>query len=171
MARLVQYDPGSHADDLRRLITAYLEEGAIPLGEAGVSEDIPGIVEDDLAHADQFIPPRGCLLMAISDHVAVGCGAMRLIAPDIAEIKRMYLSPELRGRGIGRLMIDRLLEEAREFGCRECRLDSGWLMTDAHRLYRAAGFVECEPYAGSEIPADFDARWMYVRRDLEPAGA
>ena len=51
-------------------------------------------------------------------------------------------------------------------GCHEARLDSGWFMTDAHRLFRAAGCTECEPYLESEIPPDFDARWVSMRRGL-----
>ena len=77
-----------------------------------------------------------------------------MIRPGVAEIKRMYLKPDARGRNIGRMMIDGLLDAARDLGCYEARLDSGWFMTDAHRLYRAAGFTECEPYPESEISPD-----------------
>ncbi|HYP60810.1 MAG TPA: hypothetical protein VEQ36_10335, partial [Thermomicrobiales bacterium] len=58
------------------------------------------------------------------------------------------------------------LDSARDMGCHEARLDSGWFMTDAHRLYRAAGFTECEPYPESEIPPNFDSRWVSMRRAL-----
>ena len=93
---------------------------------------------------------------------------MRLIGPGVAEIKRMYLQPNARGRGLGRMLLDGLLHEARALGCHEARLDSGWFMTDAHRLYEAAGFTECEPYQESEVPEDFDARWKYMRLGLKP---
>ena len=167
MAQLVDYDPNQHLDDLRRLLTAYLEEGSISLKEAGLEEDVPAVVADDLAHPERFRPPAGRMLLVVDDGAVLGCGALRTIGPGVAEIKRMYLSPETRGRGFGRMLLDALVAEARGQGCHEVRLDTGWFMTDAQRLYRAAGFTECEPYAESEIPADFDARWKYMRRDLK----
>lgn len=167
MAMFIDYD-AAHEAALRALWTAYLEEGAVPLREAGYEEDVPAVVEADLAGAGQFHPPAGRLLLAVDEGEAVGCGAVRVIAPGVAEIKRMYLRPEARGRGIGRALLQELLATARRFGCREARLDTGWFMTDAHRLYRAAGFAECAPYAGSEVPADFDPRWQYMRLDLTP---
>jgi GNAT superfamily N-acetyltransferase len=121
-----------------------------------------------LAGVGQFRPPDGRLLLAVDGGEAVGCGAVRVIAPGVAEVKRMYLRPAARGRGIGRALLQELLATARSLGCREARLDTGWFMTDAHRLYRAAGFTECAPYDGSEVPADFDPRWKYMRLELAP---
>ncbi|MDQ2683536.1 MAG: GNAT family N-acetyltransferase, partial [Chloroflexota bacterium] len=88
------------------------------------------------------------------------------LASDVAEIKRMYLRPEGRGKGIGRALLTELLATARRMGCREARLDTGWFMSDAHRLYQAAGFVACDPYQGSEVPPDFNVRWTYMNLDL-----
>jgi GNAT superfamily N-acetyltransferase len=166
MAHLIDFDPDQHMDTLRQLWTAYLEEAAIPLRETGFEEDVPAVVAELLAHADQFSPPGGRLLLAVDGGDVLGCGALRVIAPGVAEIKRMYLRPEARGQGLGRMMIECLLAEARTLGCHEARLDTGWFMTDAHRLYRAAGFTECAPYGESEVPADFDPRWTYMRLAL-----
>ena len=168
MADLVDYEPTLHEAVLRQLLTEYLEEGAASLREIGLEEDIPALVTEDLAHHARFTPPNGRQLLAFDGDVAVGCGAMRLIGPGVAEIKRMYLQPNARGRGLGRMLLDGLLHEARALGCHEARLDSGWFMTDAHRLDEAAGFTECEPYQESEVPEDFDARWKYMRLGLEP---
>jgi GNAT superfamily N-acetyltransferase len=168
MVALVDYDPDAHEAALRALWTAYLEESAVPLREAGYEEDVPTVVAADLAGVGQFQPPHGRLLLAVDDGVTLGCGALRVIAPGVAEVKRMYLRLEARGRGIGRVLLQELLATARRFGCREARLDTGWFMTDAHRLYRAAGFQECAPYAESEVPVDFDPRWKYMRLDLNP---
>ena len=166
MATFVDYDD-AHEPALRALWTAYLEEGAIPLREVGYEHDVPDVVAADLAAIGQFCPPDGRLLLAVDGGEAVGCGAVRVIAPGIAEVKRMYLRPEARGRGIGRALLQELLDTARRYGCHEARLDTGWFNTDAHRLYRASGFAECAPYDGSEVPADFDPRWKYMRLDLK----
>ena len=166
MVALVDYDPDAHEAALRALWTAFLEEGAVHLSAKWVLADVPAFVAADLAGVGQFQPPHGRLLLAIDDGETLGCGAVRVIAPGVAEIKRMYLRPEARGRGIGRELLQELLGTARRLGCREARLDTGWFMSDAHRLYRAAGFEECAPYAESQVPADFDPRWKYMRLDL-----
>lgn len=166
MVVLVDYDADAHEEALRALWSAFLEEGAEPLRKVGIEHDVPVAVAADLANVGQFRPPAGRLLIAVDEGAAVGCGAARLIAPGVAEIKRMYLRPEARGRGIGRALLQELLTTARCFGCHEARLDTGWFMTDAHRLYRAAGFEECAPYAESQVPADFDPRWTFMRLDL-----
>jgi GNAT superfamily N-acetyltransferase len=169
MVALVDYDADAHEAELRALWTAYLEDSAVHLREKWVLADVPAYVTADLARIGQFQPPDGRLLLAVDDGVALGCGAVRVVAPGVAEVKRMYLRPEARGRGIGRALLQELLGTARCFGCREARLDTGWFATDAHRLYRAAGFDEYVPYAESEVPADFDPRWKYMRLDLTSA--
>ena len=166
MATLVDY-AAAHEAALRALWTAYLADGAIPLREVGYEMDVPAVVAADLAAIGQFRPPAGRLLLAVDAGEAVGCGAVRVIAPGVAEVKRMYLRPEARGRGLGRTLLQELLATARRSGCHEARLDSGWFMTDAHRLYRSAGFEECAPYDGSEVSGDFDPRWTYRRLDLD----
>jgi GNAT superfamily N-acetyltransferase len=168
MAELIEYDPAQHAAALERLLTAYLEEGLVSLRAAGLDEvdEVPTIVANDLAHPERFQDPHGARLLVVDDGAVVGCGAMRLIAPGVAEIKRMYLDPGVRGRGLGRVLIEGLVAKVRRLGCHEARLDTGWFMTDAQRLYRAAGFTECEPYAESEIPAHVDPAGIEVRRDL-----
>ena len=75
----------AHEEALRALWTAYLEEGALPLREAGYEEDVPAVVAADLAAIGQFRPPDGRLLLAVDGGEAVGCGALRVIAPGIAE--------------------------------------------------------------------------------------
>jgi ribosomal protein S18 acetylase RimI-like enzyme len=170
MAKLIDYAPDRHEADLRALWTTYLEEGATPVKEElGIEMDIPTIVENDLRHLVQFSPPAGRLLLAVEGDAVLGCGCLRRLAPEIAEVKRMYLRPEARGRGIGRQLLAGLLDAARQAGYREARLDSGQFMTDAHSLYRAAGFIPCDPYPESEIPAEFHDRWLFMRRDLANA--
>ena len=123
-------------------------------------------IERDLAAINKFAPPDGRLLLAcVGDH-AVGIVCMQRIGPETAEVKRMYVEPAHRGAGIGRALLDQLLVAAAANNYERVRLDSPSFMTDAHRLYRGAGFVDIEPYAESEIPDQFKEHWLFMERRL-----
>jgi carbonic anhydrase len=167
MAELIPFVASIHEADLRELWTAYLEESADDLKrELGFEEDIPAAVADTLGHLDQFAPPAGRLLVVVEEGVALGCGCLRAIVPGVAEIKRMYLRPAARGQGLGRQLLEALLDEARRTGYREARLDTDGLMPAAVGLYHKVGFVPCALYPESEIPAQFHDRWLFMRLDL-----
>jgi GNAT superfamily N-acetyltransferase len=85
---------------------------------------------------------RGAFLVAYLDGQAVGCGAVRRNDPLVAEIKRMYVIPEARGRGIARHVLLALEAEARQLGVSRLVLETGLRQTAALALYRRAGFVE-----------------------------
>jgi GNAT superfamily N-acetyltransferase len=167
MAELVAFVPGTHEADLHALLTAYLKEGAAGLKQAfDLEHDIPAAVGGMMGHLAQFAPPAGRLLLVIEGNAALGCGALRPIAPGVAEIKRMYLRPEARGRGLGRQLLEALLLAARQEGYQEVRLDTPGLMPAAHQLYRTAGFTPCDPYPESEIPVEYHDRCLFFRRTL-----
>jgi GNAT superfamily N-acetyltransferase len=167
MAELVPFVPDTHEADLRALLTAYLEEGAAGLKQTfDFEQDIPAAVDDMMGHLTQFAPPAGRLLLVIEANTALSCGALRPIAPGVSEIKRMYLRPEARGRGLGRQLLEALLIAAQQEGYQEALLDTSGLMPAAHRLYRIAGFTPCDPYPESEIPVAFHDRCLFFRRDL-----
>jgi ribosomal protein S18 acetylase RimI-like enzyme len=76
----------------------------------------------------------------------VGTAAVRRLAPGVTELKRMWLRPSCRGRGLARRLMDRCLEEARTLGGRVLRLDSERRLEAAVRLYRGYGFAEIADY-------------------------
>ena len=90
--------------------------------------------------AEQVAPGRGAFLVVYQGAEAVGCGALRLIDPETAEIKRMYVSPAVRGQGLGRRLVAALEAEARGLGVRRLVLETGIRQTAAMALYRATGF-------------------------------
>jgi putative acetyltransferase len=101
-------------------------------------------------------PPSGVLLLAhCADHAA-GCIALRKLEAGICEMKRLYVRPGDRGRGLGRMLVERLIAEARVIGYERMRL----AMKDAIALYRQMGFQEIAPY--SSIPVE-SALWMELR--------
>jgi putative acetyltransferase len=88
---------------------------------------------------------RGIFLIARDDGRAVGSGAIRLIDPTTAEVKRMYVEPDQRGKGVGRAVLARLDEAARQMGAARLVLETGIHSPEALALYRGAGFrqIDC----------------------------
>ncbi|HWA16935.1 MAG TPA: GNAT family N-acetyltransferase [Gemmatimonadales bacterium] len=123
-------------------------------------------VADDLAHIAKFLPPTGHLLLVEHDKRACGIGCLRTIAPGIGEIKRMYLEPAARGGGMGRALLQALVDAARVDGHTKVRLDSLDFMTDAHRLYRRLGFYDIPVYPESEIADAFQPYMVFMELAL-----
>ena len=89
---------------------------------------------------------RGALVVAYSEGAPAGCGGVRLIGPGIAEIKRMYVAPESRQRGVARRILDELEREARELGVTRLLLQTGTRQPEAIALYTNAGFSPRESF-------------------------
>jgi len=87
---------------------------------------------------------RGTFLVARDDSRAIGCGAIRLLDQTTAEVKRMYVEPDQRGKGVGRALLARLEASARQFGARRLVLETGTHSPDALALYRRAGFTQVD---------------------------
>jgi len=93
-----------------------------------------------------YAPPDGRLLVADVSGELAGCVALRPQAPGVCELKRLYVRPTHRGRGLGRRLLEALLAEAVAAGYREVVFDTLESMTEALALYRSLGFAETEPY-------------------------
>jgi len=94
---------------------------------------------------------RGTFIVARVEGSAAGCGALRMLDPTTAEVKRMYVLPELRGSGVARAILGHLEAKARALGATRLVLETGTLQLAAIRLYEHAGFrlTECwGEYAG-----------------------
>ena len=95
----------------------------------------------------EMSPPRGTfLVLREDDGTAVGCGGVKLLDDGRAEIKRMYLQPSTRGRGLGTLLLDALEDAARSLGATEGVLDTNATLDAALALYRLHGWREVEAY-------------------------
>ncbi len=94
-----------------------------------------------------YAPPPGRLLLAEYQGELAGCVALRRIDPEVAEMKRLYLRPKFRGKGLGRILAENIIREARAIGYRRMRLDTVEpVMRTAVSMYREFGFYEIEPY-------------------------
>jgi GNAT superfamily N-acetyltransferase len=94
-------------------------------------------------------PPGGEFLVVYLDGEAVGCGGFKRLDERMAEIKRMFVSEEVRGRGIGRSILVRLEKDAREAGYELARLDTGDRQPDALHIYQSAGYQQIPDYNGN----------------------
>jgi len=90
--------------------------------------------------AEEIAPGSGALFVAYIDDQAIGCGAVRAIEYGAAEIKRMYVSPEMRGRGVGKTILAALEKEALSLGATRLVLETGSRQPEALALYQRAGF-------------------------------
>ena len=100
----------------------------------------PGATHFSLSDA-QVVAGDGAFLVAYLDDVAVGCGAIRRLDEATAEIKRMYVDPSVRGRGIGRALVEALEQEARLAGVTRIVLETGTRLAPAIKLYEAMGYA------------------------------
>jgi putative acetyltransferase len=109
-----------------------------------------------------YAPPEGRLLLAEVAGQAAGCVALHKLEPGICEMKRLYLRLQFRGRGLGRVLADRIIAEARQIGYQHMRLDTVEpVMKDAVAMYRRLRFKEIAPYCPNPI-----AGAMYMELQL-----
>jgi ribosomal protein S18 acetylase RimI-like enzyme len=152
------------ADDLataRRLFEAYAASLGIDLAYQNFSAELDGL-------PGKYAPPTGALLLASSaDDRLLGCVALRPIPPDgCCEMKRLYVSPEGRGLGLGRALAEAVLGEAIRLGYSEIRLDTLPTMTGALALYEKLGFVQIAPYYDTPIVGTVFLAKVLVRPGL-----
>ena len=149
MVEIVRASTQSHFQAIEELLEEYIAWDADQTAKLGVDpqdfldfyygsekETLPG----------EFAPPGGCLLLALLEGQPAGCIGYRQLSEGVCELKRLYVRPEHRGHGIGRLLLVELLEQARLSGYRKVKLETGKFMAEAHQLYQSLGFEFCAPY-------------------------
>jgi len=110
-----------------------------------------------------YAPPDGWLLLVRSGNGPVACAGVRRIGDRVCELKRMYVRPDYRGRGLGRRLAGLLIAEARRIGYATMRLDTIGTMVEAIALYRSLGFREIEPYYSNPMSGA-----LFMELDLLP---
>ena len=116
------------------LVAAMVAEMALVYGPI----DVPGMPS---ATPADFAPPHGTFLVGFDDDGAPVCaGGVKGLDAHAAEIKRMYVVPSARGRGLARVLLAALEDAARDLGYTIARLDTGPRQPHAQRLYEASGY-------------------------------
>lgn len=128
-------------DEIRAMLREYAAWLEVDLCFQNFEQELAGLPGD-------YSPPRGRLLIA----EGAGCVALRAIDHEICEMKRLYLRPQHRGSGLGRRLVQAIVDEARGIGYRRMRLDTMPKMASAQRLYASFGFQEIAPYRYNPEP-------------------
>jgi ribosomal protein S18 acetylase RimI-like enzyme len=159
-------EPGRDDDAVVGLLEAYMSWAHERLAREFAVHEPPADPAEIREHLIDYRAPTGRILLAQSDGQVAGVGALRMLGPDVAEVKRMYVDPQWRDRHVGSALLDRLLDDARSRGARIVRLDTCRFMTAAQGLYRSRGFLERPPYEGTEIPERLQQHWIFFERRL-----
>lgn len=102
--------------------------------------------EELLNLSEMYASPEGVILLSKEQEGFTGCVAVRKKETDVAELKRMYIKPQFRNKGLGNDLLQHALKAATAMGYKKIRLDTLSHMTDAINLYTKAGFYSIEPY-------------------------
>ena len=111
-----------------------------------------GFDQELAALPGKYAPPQGRLLLAGAEGELAGCIALRPLEPGMGEVKRLYVRPAFRGRGIAKKLAEELIAAARAIGYARLRLDTLAFMREAAALYRSLGFVDIAPYYDNPLP-------------------
>jgi putative acetyltransferase len=137
---LVQAETPAQIAQARELFLEYAQSLGFSLCFQSFDQELAGLPGD-------YAPPEGRLLLAEYEGQLAGCVALHKLDPSICEMKRLYLRPQFRGKGLGRALADRIIAEARHIGYHRMRLDTVEpVMKDAVAMYRKLGFKEIAPY-------------------------
>jgi putative acetyltransferase len=149
-AVIVRVSDEAQLDGVRTLLMEYASSLGFGLDFQSFDEELSSL-------PGRYAPPAGCILLAVREQQLAGCVALRRLDGSVCEMKRLYVRPSLRGLGIGRLLAEGVIQEARRRGYAKMRLDTVPAMWSAQALYESLGFYEIEAYCHNPIPG---ARFM-----------
>jgi len=129
----------------RVLFLEYAQSLGFSLCFQGFDRELAGLPGD-------YAPPKGRLLLLMVANDVAGCVALHKIDDEICEMKRLYVRPQFRGQGVGKVLAVRVIAEARQIGYAKLRLDTVEpVMRTAVAMYRNLGFREIAPYRANPI--------------------
>lgn len=137
--------PGS--PEGRAVLTAYFRDivGRQHGREATRGEVVSAMREDP---SDDLRPPSGLFLVARQDGTVIGCVGLLLLPPGLGEVRRVFVEPAARGRGVGGQLLRAVEDEARSRAVTRLRLDTRSELVEARRLYARSGYHEVAPFNG-----------------------
>lgn len=130
----------STSADAKRCLKQYFQELAVMFRQGF---DLERTISAD---PEELTPPNGVFLLARLDGQAIGCGALKVFAPGMAYIKRMWVAPAQRGIGLGKRLLDALETQAQQFEVHTLRLETNSDLPGARAFYQRNGYVEVDPF-------------------------
>jgi ribosomal protein S18 acetylase RimI-like enzyme len=119
--------------------------------DLGIDLSFQGFAAELASLPGVYSQPAGCLLLATVAERVVGCVALRPLEPPTAELKRLYVRPAARGRGVAARLTSAALAHARSYGFERVVLDTLSTMTPALALYASLGFRDIDPYNANPL--------------------
>src|SRR5580698_3618863 len=148
MVKALDFAPAESPDQVtqaRELFLEYAQSLGFSLCFQNFDQELAGLPGD-------YAPPEGRLMLVEYEGQLAGCIALHKLADGICEMKRLYLRPQFRGKGLGRALAGHIISEARRMGYQRMRLDTVEpAMKDAVAMYRKLGFREIAPYCEKPI--------------------
>ncbi|HYO90612.1 MAG TPA: GNAT family N-acetyltransferase, partial [Pyrinomonadaceae bacterium] len=145
MLKLKEAESPTEIDEARRLFEEYAAWLKIDLCFQNFEKELRELPGD-------YARPRGRLSLALYDEEVAGCIALRDLGEGVCEMKRLFVRPQFQGLGLGRVLTNHIIAEARALGYSRMRLDTlPSKMARAVAVYRSLGFEEIEPYYGSPM--------------------
>jgi len=141
MIRPVQTDD---IPEVRAMLREYVAWIGLDLAFQEIDEEIADLPGD-------YDEPTGALLVAEENHHLIGMIALRPLSGSTCEMKRLWVRPEGRGRGVAKELVAQILEQARHLNYDEIRLDTLPMMTNAQSLYESLGFHDIAAYYKTPI--------------------
>ena len=145
--QFVQVQSESQIEQVRQLFLEYARSLGFSLCFQNFDQELANLPGD-------YSPPHGKLLLAEFEGELAGCVALHKLENEICEMKRLYLRPQFRGKGLGRDLATRIITEARDLGYSRLRLDTvESAMQDAVAMYLKLGFRKIDPYCENPMPS------------------
>lgn len=139
MIKLKTVESAEHLVQVRTLLQEYGDSRKHDPALVNFAEEINNL-------PGKYTPPAGNIILAYCNDELAGCVAVHKLDDDICEMKRLYVSPKYRGKGIGRSLVIAIIEQARMIGYARMRLDSIPSMKAAQALYESIGFYKIPDY-------------------------
>jgi|SRR5579864_6989525 len=142
---ILQAESDSQIASIRELFLEYAQSLGFSLCFQSFDQELARLPGD-------YASPEGRLLLASVEGAPAGCVALHKLGAEICEMKRLYVRPQFRGKGLGKILAEQVITEARQIGYKQLRLDTVEpMMRTAVAMYRILGFREITPYRANPI--------------------
>lgn len=162
---------GTHQAEIRKLLSEYVvwlfDNINHQWDMAFTAKEIDNYIEEDMQSFARLLPPNGRFYLAQLNGEFVGMGGIKQLNPTTGEIKRMYVQTDCRRHGVGKIILDQLLDDARSLGYDTVYLDSPKFCEAAQTLYQSKGFRYIDGvFPGNENDREYDFMLNFMQLDL-----